>query len=177
VNIWNRPAAAVWFISVWTLGSCGYHVAGKADLVPKDVHTIAVTPFTNGTVRYKLTDSLPQAIGREFITRTHYQIISDPSDADAVLRGSIIKFVAFPTLFDQATGRTSGLQVNVTMQVTLTDRTTGKVIFTRPRFEAHERYEVAVTNTNQYFDESGAALQRLSQDVARDVVSAILENF
>ena len=89
----------------------------------------------------------------------------------------MINYVAFPTLIDQATGRTSGLQVNVTMQVTLMDRETGKVIFTRPNFEAHERYELSVTNNTQYFDESGTAMQRLSRDVARDVVSAILENF
>lgn len=128
-------------------------------------------------MHFKLTDSLPQAIGREFITRTRYKIVNNPDDADAVLSGSVINYVVFPTLFDQATGRTSGLQVNVTMQVTLTDRETGKVIFTRPRFEAHERYEVSVTNTTQYFDESGTAMQRLSRDVAREVVSAILENF
>jgi len=176
VSIWNRRAA--WLLApAFLLGSCGYHVAGKADLVPKDVHTIAVPAFSNSTVHYKLTDGLPQAIGREFITRTRYRIVNNLDDADAVLRGSVINYVVFPTLFDQATGRTSGLQVNVTMQVTLTDRTTGKVIFTRPRFEAHERYEVSVTNTSQYFDESGAAMQRLSRDVARDVVSAILENF
>jgi hypothetical protein len=29
----------------------------------------------------------------------------------------------------------------------------------------------------QYFDESSTAMQRLSKDVARSVVSAILENF
>jgi hypothetical protein len=34
-----------------------------------------------------------------------------------------------------------------------------------------------VTNTNQYFEESGPALNRLSRDVARDLVSAILDNF
>lgn len=177
MRIWSRFLAAALLASAWVLAACGYHVAGKADLVPKDVHTIAVPAFSNVTVRYKLTDSLPQAIGREFITRTHYKIVNDAAEADAVLKGSVINYVAFPTLFDQATGRTSGLQVNVTMAVTLTDRTTGKVIFTRPRFEAHERYEVSVTNTSQYFEESGAALQRLSQDVARDVVTAILENF
>jgi hypothetical protein len=42
--------------------------------------------------------------------------------------------------------------------------------------EFRERYEISV-NPQQYFDESQAALQRLSRDVARTVVSAILENF
>jgi hypothetical protein len=158
------------------LSSCGYHVAGKADLVPKSVHTIAIPAFSNITTRYKLTDHLPEAITREFIARTRYQIITDTSQADAVLRGAIVNYVAYPTTIDQQTGRASGLQVNVTLQVTLTERATGKVIFTRPSFEVHQRYELSI-KAGAYFDESDAALDRLSRDVARDLVSSILENF
>ena len=33
---------------------CGYHVSGHADLLPKNVHTIAVPAFGNATTRYKL---------------------------------------------------------------------------------------------------------------------------
>jgi len=159
-----------------SLTSCGYHVAGKADLVPKSIHTIAIPAFANITTRYKLTDHLPGAITREFIARTRYQIINDPTQADAVLRGSIVNYVAYPTTIDQQTGRASGLQVNVTMQVTLTERATGKVIFSRPNFDVHQRYELSLT-AGAYFEESDAALDRLSRDVARDLVSSILENF
>jgi len=157
--------------------ACGYHVAGKADLVPKTVHTIAVPAFGNATVRYKLSDLLPEAISRELIARTRYQVVNDPTQADAILRGTVINYFAFPTLIDQAIGRTSGLQINVRMDVSLVERSTGKVIFSRPNFEAHERYELSVTNNSQYFDESGAAVERLSKDVSRDVVTSILENF
>jgi hypothetical protein len=159
------------------LGACGYHVAGKADLVPKDVHTIAIAPFTNASVKYKLTDMLPQDIGREFITRTRYKPVNDPTQADAVLNGAVVRYTAYPTLINQATGRTSGLQIIVILSVNLVQRSTGKVIFTRPSYEVHERYELSTTNNYQYFDENGAGLQRLSKDVARDLVSSILENF
>ena len=80
-----------------------------------------------------------------------------------MLRGTVVSYAAYPTLIDQATGRTSGLQVNVRLMVTLTERSTGKSSYARPYFEAHERYEAAVTNNYQYFDESGAAVQRLEQ--------------
>ena len=62
------------------------------------------------------------------------------------------------------------------MQVTLTERATGKVIFSRPNFDVHQRYELSLT-AGAYFEESDAALDRLSRDVARDLVSSILENF
>jgi hypothetical protein len=180
VSIWNKPGAALAVTSL-LFGSCGYHVAGQANLVPKTVHTVAIPAFANATVRYKLSDLLPQAVGRELISRTRYQIINDPTQADAVLHGTVINYAAYPTLIDQATGRTSGLQINLKLDVSLVERSSGKVIFSRPNFEVHERYELSATNTSagniQYFDESGAALQRLSQDVARDLVTSILDNF
>lgn len=180
MSIWNRPGA--WIMSACiALSGCGYHVAGKANLVPKTVHTVAVTPFANATVRYKLSDLLPEALSRELISRTKYQIVNDPTQADAELRGTVLNYVAYPTLIDQSTGRTSGLQVTVRLEVSFVERSTGKVIFARPNFEAHERYELSVpppnANNIQYFDESGAALQRLSKDVARDLVTSILDNF
>src|SRR5205085_5115077 len=98
-------------------GSCGYHVSGKADLLPKTLHTIAIPAFGNATVRYRLTDRLPEALSREFISRTRYQVIPDANQADAVLRGAVINYVSYPTVFDQRTGRASGLQVSVVMQV------------------------------------------------------------
>ncbi len=159
------------------LGSCGYHVAGQADLVPKDVHTIAIPPFTNATVKYKLSDSLPEAISREFIARTRYQPVNDPTEADAVLTRHGGQLFRLSDTIDQATGRTSGLQINVVLNVSLVERSTGKVIFARPNYEVHERYELSTTNDNQYFDESGAGIQRLSKDVARDLVTSILDNF
>ena len=62
------------------LASCGYHVSGKADLLPKTVHTIAIPAFQNATIQYKLTDLMPGALAREFITRTRYRVIPDPQD-------------------------------------------------------------------------------------------------
>jgi hypothetical protein len=39
-----------------------------------------------------------------------------------------------------------------------------------------EKYEYAI-DPHQYFDESGPALMRLDRNLARDLVSSILENF
>ena len=46
-------------IAVITSG-CGYHLAGRAELLPKTIKTVAVPAFTNSaTTQYKLTDRLP----------------------------------------------------------------------------------------------------------------------
>jgi len=93
-----------------------------------------------------------------------------------VLSGRVVSFSNFPTLFDQASGRATSVEVVVTLQITLTERSSGKTLFTRPNMEVRERYQIS-TNPQQYFDESGTAIMRLSKDVAQSVVSAILENF
>jgi outer membrane lipopolysaccharide assembly protein LptE/RlpB len=156
--------------------ACGYHVAGRADLVPKTIQTIAIPAFSNITTRYKLTDRLPEAISREFISRTRYRIVSDPDQADAVLRGAVLSYSSYPTIFDPATGRASGVQLQVTLRVSLVERASGKVLFNRPRIEVRERYQIS-TDPSVFFEESDGALDRASQQTARQVVSSILENF
>ena len=63
--------------------SCGYHVAGKADTVPKSVRTIYVPAWGNSTVKYRLTDILPQQVSREFIARSRFRVVNRAEDADA----------------------------------------------------------------------------------------------
>ena len=155
---------------------CGYHVDGKGDTLPKTMTTIAIPPFANLTTRYKLTDRLPEAIAREFIGRTRYSVIGDVTQADAVLNGTIVTATAFPIISDPTLGRATAMQINITMGITLTERKTGKVLFTRPSFEMRQRYEISI-DPQKYFEESDTALDRLCRDTAHSVVSAILVNF
>jgi len=169
--------AAFWAMAVALCGAgCGYHVAGKSDILPQTIHTIAITPFANRTVRYKLAQRLPADIAREFIERTRYKIVTDPKTADAVLDGAVLNFVSYPIIADQSTGRATVVQCSAYLKVTLTERATGKVLFTRPSFEVRERYEISI-DPQAYFDESGAGIDRLGRDVAKDVVTSILEKF
>jgi hypothetical protein len=156
--------------------ACGYHVAGKADLLPAKIKTIAVPEFANITTRYKLSDRLPAAIAREFITRTRYTVVPDVNQADAILRGAVTNYVSYPTVLDPATNRASGVNLSVFLQVSLVERATGKVLYSRPNMEVRQRYEIS-TDQNAYFEESDIALERLSREVARSVVSAVLEAF
>lgn len=164
-----------WLVMLLATG-CGYHVSGHADLLPKNVKTIAVPAFGNVTTRYMLARLLPEDITREFLSRTRYAVVADPAKADAVLTGTVVNAVAYPTTVDPATGRATGIQAIVTLQLALIDRGTGAVIWNRPAAEFRERYEISI-DPAQYFDESSTAMTRLSRDVAQGVVSAVLEKF
>ena len=158
------------------LTCCGYHVAGTADALPKNVKTIAVPAFGNITTRYKISDLMAAAITREFISRTRYQIVSDPNQADAVLSGSVVNFISYPLYLDSKTARAAGVQAIVMLQLSLRDRATNAVLFDRPHMEFRSNYAISV-DPRAYFDESEVAMDRLSRDVARSVVSAVLANF
>jgi outer membrane lipopolysaccharide assembly protein LptE/RlpB len=163
-------------LAVLLASGCGYHVAGHADLLPKTIKTIAVPAFGNATTRYQLARLLPEDITREFLSRTRYKVVGNPAEADAVLNGAILNAVAYPTTIDPTSGRANAVQVIVTLQLTLTDRSTGKALFSRPAADYRQVYQISL-DPKKYFDESSTAMIRLSQDVARDVVSSILEQF
>jgi hypothetical protein len=156
--------------------SCGYHTGGHGDLIPKTVHTIAIPAFTNVTTRYKLTDQLPEAITREFISRTRYRIVTDTNSADAILDGAVLTYQSFPTIFDPATGTASAVEVHVVLRLSLRERATAKILYSRPYYEIRERYEISI-NPSAYFEESDSALARAGQQTAQQVVSSILEAF
>lgn len=158
------------------LTSCGYHVGGKADRIPQGIQTIAIPAFSSLTTDYKVGDVLPNAIAHEFIERTRFQVLKDPTQADAILKGSINRVIRAPALSDPTTGKTTSVQLIVILSLSLVERSTGKVLFSRPGLGVRENYELA-TDPHQLFDESGPAFVRLSQNLARDIVSAVVEDF
>lgn len=162
-------------VALLTVGSCGYKVAGRSDNLPPSLKTVAVPAFGNATVRYKLTDVMPEAFAREFIQHTRYKVVSNPNNADMVLHGTILGYRFNPTIFDPAAGRANVADLYVQLAVSLTDRT-GKVLYNQPTFEVKGNYQISA-DPKKYFDESDLALRRASERVAQQVVTAILENF
>lgn len=168
--------AALLVALVAFITGCGYQVAGKADTLPAGTQTIAIPAFENLTTRYRLTQWMPEALGVEFLRRSRYAVVADPNEADVVLRGAIISQQVSPMIIDSSSGRASMVQLYLRMQFLLQDRKTGQVLYRNENMEFRARYEIAV-DQRAYFDESDAALERVSQDAARTVVSRILEGF
>jgi hypothetical protein len=158
------------------LSGCGYHIAGKADTIPDEIRAIAVPAFQNGTTEYKIEQYMTQAVKRELLSRTRYQVVNREENADATLLGSVVGFLAFPQNFDPITNRATTVTTITRLQVNLIDRRTGATIYQNPNLEYRERYEVSADPT-VYFEERQAAHERSSEAMARAVVSAVLEGF
>jgi outer membrane lipopolysaccharide assembly protein LptE/RlpB len=168
-------AIAAIVIGCSLLSNCGYTVAGKANRLPKNVHVLAVPVFINQTQTYRIEQILTHDVVREFLGRTKYQVITDAKDADATLKGTVLSAQASPLTYDAQSGRISSAVVTVTMKVTLTDKT-GRILFENPNYTFREQYQVSREVTS-FFEEETPALQRMSQDFARTLVSDILEAF
>jgi outer membrane lipopolysaccharide assembly protein LptE/RlpB len=161
---------------IFLTASCGYHTAGRAVTLPADVQTIAIPAFVNQTQTYKIEQRLTAAVVQEMVTRTHYHILNEVSDsADATLRGTVITTSTSPLTYDSQTGRASSALVVVTARVTLTDRH-GKVLYQNPSYLFREEYQVS-RELSSFFEEDSPALERLSREFARTLVSNVLEGF
>ena len=158
------------------LSSCGYQVAGRGERLPPDIKTIAVPIFVNQSPTFRIEQKLAAAITREFIERTKFRITPNPTGADAVLKGTVKDVRSGVITYDLTTGRASSLQIQVTTDVKLQDLHTKKVVYANPNFVFREEYQVSQT-TSGLFEEDQAALDRLSRDLARTLVTEVLENF
>ncbi len=93
-----------------------------------------------------------------------------------MLKGTVTDVRAGVVTFDLTTGRATTLQIQVTANVELTDSHTKKVLFSNPNYIFREEYQIS-QSTTELFEEDQSALDRLSRDMARTLVTDILENF
>ena len=144
--------------------------------MPPDIKTIAVPTFVNQSPTFRIEEKLAAAVTREFIERTKFRITPSPTGADAVLKGTVKEVRRGVITYNLTTGNASSFQIQVAADVRLVDLHSQKVVYANPNFVFREEYQVSQT-TSGLFQEDQAALDRLSRDVARTLVTEVLENF
>ena len=160
----------------FSVSGCGYHVAGRGKALPVEWKTVAVPALGNKTTTYRIEQRMTEAVVREMLARTHYRIVADEKNADAVLRGDVTSIETSALLFDTTTNRATAMLVTVRMGVRLVDLGSKKTVYENNDFLFREEYEIS-TDIPSFFEEQGPALGRLSRDFAGALVSALLENF
>jgi outer membrane lipopolysaccharide assembly protein LptE/RlpB len=174
----SKPIAQACVVTVLIamLAGCGYHVAGRSDSLPKSIHVIAVPALENRTTSYRIEQRLTSATVHEFLAKTSYRVVSDPTSGDAVLRGKVLSVEAVPLVFDTATGRATTMLVTVKCEVSFEERETGKVLYHTDNFLFRNQYEIS-TDVKSFFEEQDPALDRLARDFAVRLVAAVTENY
>lgn len=173
-----KRGAAKWLAAglLLLLAGCGYHVAGHDSKLPTDLHTLAVPVFVNGSQTYRIEQDLTSAVVREFITRTHYHVVSrEDHSADATLRGTVLYAAVGPLTLDSRTGRVATVLVQVGIKATLTDKD-GKVLYENPSYVFREQYQIS-SSASSFFEEQSPAMRRMSRDFASALVTDVLEAY
>jgi hypothetical protein len=160
---------------------CGYALAGRGSFLPAYIRTVGIPPIQNATTFFRADQVLTEKIRQEFIGRGKYDIRSTPAGAQAVLNGTITFITVQPVGFtDQQLA--SRYLVTVTMNVAFTDATTNQVLWSNTALSFSSEYDLSTRSNaalegSGFLDQEGPAFDRIASDVARSVVSAILEAF
>ena len=158
------------------LSGCGYHTLGAATHLPAGVHTLAVPVFATHTESYRTETVMTEAVIREFATRTRLRVTPYASgDPDAILHGTILKETVEPLTYNASTQESSSFLITVVVSVTLTGRD-GKVHYENKNYVYRQQYQ-STTDLSSFIEENPAAMERLSRELARQLVADILEGF
>ncbi|MGI4827342.1 MAG: LPS assembly lipoprotein LptE [Janthinobacterium lividum] len=170
-------------VSLLAVGGCGYHEVGAATHIPAGVHSIAVPIFATRVQGFRTETLFTQAVVRELNTSTRYRILtavkgnadSSTSDADAVLRGTILTEAVTPLTYDVSSGQTSSYLVTITAAVRLIAHD-GTVLYRNDAFSWREQYQ-STQDLSGFVQEDTAAVRRLAHDFAQSLVSDMTGSF
>jgi hypothetical protein len=178
-----RLRAASILVVAAAASGCGYSLAGRGSFLPADIKTIGVPTFANRTAVFNLETQLTQKVRAEFIGRGRYQILPDASGVDALLNGEVSSVSIQPASFT-AQQLASRYVVTMTARVELRDMRANTVLWENPSLVFRQEYDApnATTGANPldpaaFLGQDLNALDRMTSDFARTIVSAILEAF
>ena len=162
---------------------CGYALAGRGSTLPASIKTIGIPLFANRTTVFNLETTLTMKVRSEFIGRGKFDITPEAGNVDALLTGEVTTVSIQPASIN-ANQLASRYAITMVAHVELKDMKTNMVVWDNPSLVFRQEYDATGSQTAQgavdpsaYFGQDTNALERLSTDFAKSIVSAILEAF
>ena len=151
-----------------------------ARFLPANIRTIGVPTFTNHTTVFNLETLLTQKVRAELIGRGKYQILPQDTGVDAVLVGDVASVSITPASFNTQQ-LASRYTITIVANIQLRDVHENKVLWENPSLVFRQDYDNTsgknALDPAAFFGQEVNALDRVSSDFARTIVSAILEAF
>jgi hypothetical protein len=167
-------------LCVFAAPGCGYSLAGHGSFLPVYIKTIGIPTFVNRTVVFNLETLITQKVRAEFIGRGKYQILPEATGVDALLNGEITAVSIQPASFSTQQ-LASRYAIMMTARIELRDMRENKVLWENPSLMFRQEYDATggrtVLDPAAFFQQDTNALERISTEFARTIVSAILEAF
>jgi hypothetical protein len=160
--------------------ACGYALAGRGSFLPSDIRVIGVPEFGNQTSYVEVQRRFTERVRTEFIGRGNYKVLPQEAGVDAALRGTITGLSIVPANFNESQQATRYIVV-INTKIEFVDLRTNKTLWENPSLVFREEYDLPpdtqAGNPSAFFGQGSNALERVANDFARSVVSAILEAF
>jgi Lipopolysaccharide-assembly len=161
--------------------SCGYALAGRGSFLPAYIRVLGIPMFGNATPFQTVEQVFTQKVRLEFQSSRRYTVVPTDEGADGIVRGEITSISVTPVSLTDAQ-LASRLRVTVVVKISFEDVKTQKILWENPSLSFSDEYELANPGTAggdvaAFIGNERLALDRLSDDFARTVVSAILEAF
>jgi hypothetical protein len=166
---------------VVAVSGCGYALAGRGSFLPDYIRVVGIPPLENRTGFIQVEEVLTEKVRAEFIGRGTYSVRLDAVGTDAVLSGEIIGISVQPVAFtDQQLG--SRYLITMTLRAEFTDTRTSDVLWSNDALTFREEYDLQTRASGPiegaaFIDQERSSVDRISTDIARTVVTAILEAF
>ena len=167
-------------LCVVSASGCGYALAGRGSFLPAYIKTIGVPTFANRTVVFNIETMVTQKVRSEFIGRGKFQILPEATGVDALLTGEVTAVSIQPASFTSQQ-LASRYAITMVAKIELRDMRENKVLWENANVMFRQEYDAtgnrAVIDPAAFFQQDTNALERISTEFARTIVSAILEAF
>lgn len=175
----RRDFLAVLAASAMT--ACGYALAGRGSFLPAYIRVLGIPMFGNATPFQTVEQVFTQKVRLEFQSRRRYTVVPTTEGADGIVRGEITSISTQPVSITAAQVA-SRYRVTVVVKIAFEDVKAQKVLWENPSLSFSDEYELANPTTSggdvsAFIGNERVAMDRMSEDFARSVVSAILEAF
>jgi hypothetical protein len=178
--LFSRVAFAILLLA-FTGSGCGYALAGRGSFLPDYIRVVGIPQFENRSSFSQVEQILTDKVRTEFIGRGKYTVVPEAAGADAVLSGEVLAISVQPVGFTEQQ-LASRYLLSWTMKVAFTDARTNEVLWSNDALTFRGEYELSTRGNTAiegaiFVDQERTSVDRIASDVARSVVTSILEAF
>ena len=165
----------------FTTSGCGYALAGRGAFLPEYINVVGIPQLVNTSTFFQVEQILTEKIRTEFIGRGRFTVVPVPEGADAVVTGTVTSVNVQPVGFTEQQ-LASRYLFTLTMNVEFTDARTNEVLWSNSALTFREEYELGTRSNTalegaSFLSQERSSFDRIADDVARTVVTAIVEAF
>jgi outer membrane lipopolysaccharide assembly protein LptE/RlpB len=179
MKIMKHVSTVALVLALLVHAGCGYSLAGRGSFLPPYIKRIGIPIFTNNTAVFDLDRQVTERVRSEFIGRGKYEITTETTAVDALLTGVITSVTLTPVAFNNSNQATR-YALTLTVSAEFKDMRANKVLWTNPSMQYREEFSLdprTAADTTTFLAQDANARERMALELARALVSAILEAF